>query len=64
MPRAPRPPLRRPAYLVTAQQPAPPFAEMQPGRVRPAPYHTVQTGRDARQTSPHGTVSIPRPWPG
>lgn len=36
---APAPP---PAYLVTAQQPAPPFAEMQPGRVRPA-YHTVQT---------------------
>lgn len=36
---APAPP---PAYLVTAQQPAPPFAEMQPGRVRPA-YHMVQT---------------------
>ena len=36
---APAPP---PAYLVTAQQPAPPFAEMQPGRVRPA-FHTVQT---------------------
>jgi LysM repeat protein len=36
---APAPP---PAYLVTAQQPAPPFAEMEPGRVRPA-FHTVQT---------------------
>ena len=36
---APAPP---PAYLVTAQQPAPPFAEMEPGRVRPA-FHMVQT---------------------
>lgn len=35
---APPPP---PAYRVSSLQPAPPFAEMQPGRVRPA-FHTVQ----------------------
>lgn len=36
-------PAPQPAYLVSALQPAPPVAEMQPGQARPA-FHTVQTG--------------------
>ena len=42
VPHAPAP-APRPASLVSALQPAPPFAEMQPGRIRPA-VHTVQEG--------------------
>ena len=36
-------PAPQPAHLVSALQPAPPIAEMQPGQIRPA-VHTVQTG--------------------
>ena len=36
-------PAPQPAYLVSAVQPAPPIAGMQPGQTRPA-VHTVQTG--------------------
>jgi len=36
-------PAPQPAYLVSALQPAPPIAEMQPGQARPA-FHTVQAG--------------------